>query len=31
MCSNCGWKNETLKLKDQEWTCQKCRTHHDRD
>ncbi|MFN9749642.1 MAG: zinc ribbon domain-containing protein, partial [Burkholderiales bacterium] len=31
LCSNCGWKNETLKLKDREWTCQKCGTHHDRD
>lgn len=31
LCSICGWKNESLALKDREWTCQKCGTHHDRD
>ncbi len=31
LCSNCDWKNEALTLKDREWTCQQCGTHHDRD
>jgi len=31
LCSNCGYKNDTLKLKDREWTCPKCNAHHDRD
>ncbi len=30
-CSNCGYKNDTLKLKDREWTCPQCEAHHDRD
>lgn len=30
-CSVCGWKYEGLTLKDREWTCPKCGTHHDRD
>jgi putative transposase len=31
LCSSCGWKNEALTLKDREWTCLQCGTHHDRD
>jgi putative transposase len=31
LCSVCGWKNESLALKDQSWTCPECGTHHDRD
>lgn len=31
LCSVCDWKNELLTLKDREWTCQNCRTLHDRD
>lgn len=30
-CNNCGYKNETLKLKDRTWTCPQCNTQHDRD
>ena len=30
-CSNCGAKNETLTLKDREWTCASCLVTHDRD
>jgi putative transposase len=30
-CSHCGCKNNELKLSDREWTCQECKTHHDRD
>lgn len=30
-CSNCGVKNETLTLKDREWTCAFCLSIHDRD
>ena len=30
-CHNCGYKNETLKLKDRTWTCPQCNTQHDRD
>lgn len=29
-CSNCGWINQSLELKDREWTCQ-CGATHDRD
>jgi putative transposase len=31
LCSVCGVKYPGLGLKDREWTCQKCGTHHDRD
>jgi putative transposase len=31
MCSNCGWINQDLTLKDREWTCPSCREKHDRD
>ena len=31
LCSNCGWKNTELKLKDREWYCQECHILHDRD
>ena len=27
----CGYKNNNLTLKDREWTCPICNTHHDRD
>lgn len=29
--SVCGWKNEQLALRDREWGCPQCGTHHDRD
>ena len=31
LCSCCGWKHESLRLKDRAWTCGGCGTHHDRD
>jgi len=31
LCSICGWKNEALTLRDREWVCAECGTHHDRD
>jgi putative transposase len=31
LCSTCGTKNESLTLKDREWTCTSCNTTHDRD
>jgi putative transposase len=31
MCSNCGWINQNLTLKDREWKCPSCGEHHDRD
>ena len=30
-CSNCGYKNQDLKLSDRFWTCSNCREYHDRD
>jgi len=30
-CSNCGYINKKLALKDREWKCNKCNTVHDRD
>jgi len=30
-CSACHYINEGLTLKDGEWTCPSCNTHHDRD
>jgi len=31
ICSNCGNINKELTLKDREWTCFTCHSHHDRD
>jgi len=31
LCSSCGHKYEKLHLKDREWICEVCGTHHDRD
>jgi len=31
LCSECGYKNKDLELKDREWVCPKCNTTHDRD
>jgi putative transposase len=31
LCSICDWKNESLTLKDREWTCKNCGALHDRD
>ncbi len=30
-CSDCGFHNENLTLKDRQWTCPECGSHHDRD
>ena len=30
-CSDCGHHNENLTLKDRQWTCPDCGSHHDRD
>jgi putative transposase len=31
LCHCCGYKNDGLRLRDREWTCPECGTHHDRD
>lgn len=31
LCSECGWKNNELKLSDREWICINCGCVHDRD
>lgn len=30
-CNVCGYINRNITLKDREWTCPQCGTHHDRD
>jgi putative transposase len=30
-CSNCGWKNDGLRLSDRSWDCAACGCAHDRD
>ena len=30
-CSDCGFHNENLTLKDRQWRCPDCGSHHDRD
>ena len=30
-CSDCGFRNAPLTLKDRQWTCRECGLHHDRD
>lgn len=31
LCSNCGYRNENLKLSNRQWQCPECETFHDRD
>ena len=31
LCNKCGWKKKDLTLKDRVWTCDACKTRHDRD
>ena len=31
ICNHCGYKNDTLTIKDREWDCPQCNTCHDRD
>ena len=30
-CNHCGYKNDSLTLKNREWECPQCGHHHDRD
>lgn len=30
-CSDCGFHNENITLKDRQWICPECGSHHDRD
>jgi transposase len=31
MCNKCNYIKDDLTLKDREWTCPSCNTHHNRD
>ena len=31
LCHDCGYKYKELQLSEREWTCEQCRTMHDRD
>ena len=31
LCSDCGYKNDSLQLSDREWVCPECGVIHDRD
>ena len=31
LCSDCGYKNDSLQLSDREWGCPECGVVHDRD
>ena len=31
LCNKCGWKKKDLTLADRVWTCDSCKTKHDRD
>jgi putative transposase len=31
LCSDCGYKNESLQLADRDWDCPDCGAHHQRD
>lgn len=31
LCSDCGWKNENLELRNRTWVCESCGVEHDRD
>lgn len=31
LCSECGWKYDSLKLSERQWTCPECGCVHDRD
>ena len=30
-CADCGYRNENLSLKERQWRCPECGSHHDRD
>ena len=30
-CSGCSYRNENISLKDRQWVCPECGSHHDRD